>query len=178
MVGVQRTLMKYRRVRGQDLGRRAGQRRRGESARSRCLLVRLLPREFIDYRGTPLIRNRHLVGPCSRTMPRLLWRSQGGGAVSYERGTPVQNQHDHVLRPPGREGVYRGNPPRTINELRVGSGNYHTKGSYLRILTYTWCCMKVGPDHQGVNKNSLERMCISLRTLSSLLLLLLYYSRA
>jgi len=41
------------------------------------------------YRGTSLIRKRHPVGPYSRTMPRLLWRSWGGGAVSYQRGTPV-----------------------------------------------------------------------------------------
>ena len=30
------------------------------------------------YRGTSLIRNRHPVGPYSRTMPRLLWWSWGG----------------------------------------------------------------------------------------------------
>jgi len=41
------------------------------------------------YRGTSLVRNRHPVGPYSRTMPRLLWWPRGGGAVSYERGTPV-----------------------------------------------------------------------------------------
>ena len=41
------------------------------------------------YRGSSLIRNRHPVGPYSRTMPRLLWRSWGWGAVSYERGSPV-----------------------------------------------------------------------------------------
>ena len=29
------------------------------------------------------------LGPYSRTMPRALWWSQGGGALSYERGTPV-----------------------------------------------------------------------------------------
>ena len=28
-----------------------------------------------DLQGTSLIRNRHPVGPYSRTMPRLLWRS-------------------------------------------------------------------------------------------------------
>ena len=37
------------------------------------------------YRGTSLIRNRRPLGPCSRTMPRVL----GGGAVSYERGSPA-----------------------------------------------------------------------------------------
>jgi hypothetical protein len=42
------------------------------------------------YRGTSHIRNHHTVAPYSRTMPRLLWRSQGGRrAFFYERGTPV-----------------------------------------------------------------------------------------
>ena len=41
------------------------------------------------YRATSLIRNRHPVGPYSRTMPRLLWWCEGGVAVSFERGTPV-----------------------------------------------------------------------------------------
>ena len=36
------------------------------------------------YRGTSLIRNRPPLGPYSRTMPRALWKSLGGGAVSYE----------------------------------------------------------------------------------------------
>jgi len=40
-----------------------------------------------DYRGTSLIRNRAPPGPYSRTMPRALWKSQGG-AFSDERGTP------------------------------------------------------------------------------------------
>ena len=31
--------------------------------------------EFGVYRGTSLIRNRQPVGPYSRTMPTLLWRS-------------------------------------------------------------------------------------------------------
>ena len=31
------------------------------------------------YRGTSLKRSRHPVGPYSRTVPRLLWRSWGGG---------------------------------------------------------------------------------------------------
>ena len=30
-------------------------------------------------RGTSLIRNRHPIGPYRRTMPRLVWRSLGGG---------------------------------------------------------------------------------------------------
>ena len=31
-----------------------------------------------------------LLGPYSRTIPRVLWWSNGGGAVSYEQGTPVE----------------------------------------------------------------------------------------
>ena len=31
------------------------------------------------YRGTSLIRNRRPLGPYSRTMPRALWGSWGGG---------------------------------------------------------------------------------------------------
>ena len=41
------------------------------------------------YRGTLQIKNSAPPGPYSRTMPRALWWSYGGGAVSYERGTPV-----------------------------------------------------------------------------------------
>ena len=41
------------------------------------------------YRGTSLIRNRPPLGPCSRATPRALWKSLGGGVVSYVRGTPV-----------------------------------------------------------------------------------------
>ena len=41
------------------------------------------------YRGTSLIRNRPLLGPYSRTIPRVIWWSVGGGAVSSERGTHV-----------------------------------------------------------------------------------------
>ena len=40
-------------------------------------------------RGTSLIRNHHPVGSYSRTMPRHLWRSWGGGAVDDGRDTPV-----------------------------------------------------------------------------------------
>ena len=41
------------------------------------------------YRGTSLIRNTPLLGPYSGIIPRVLWWSYGGWAVSYERGTPV-----------------------------------------------------------------------------------------
>ena len=32
-------------------------------------------RAWVLYRGTSLIRRRSNLGPCSRTMPRALWRS-------------------------------------------------------------------------------------------------------
>ena len=46
------------------------------------------------YRGTLLIRSSKPLGPCSRSMPRALWRSWGGGG-SYERGTHFQGHHRH-----------------------------------------------------------------------------------
>ena len=49
---------------------------RGTPVRARTALRVVL----CYYRGTLLIiRNRHPVGPYSRTMPRLLWRPWGGG---------------------------------------------------------------------------------------------------
>ena len=39
-------------------------------------------------RGTSLIRERPSLGPYGRAMPRVRG-GPGGGAVSYERGTPV-----------------------------------------------------------------------------------------
>jgi len=37
------------------------------------------------YRGTSLVRNRHLLGPYSRPMARALWWSQGGGSFLWAR---------------------------------------------------------------------------------------------
>jgi len=45
--------------------------------------------EVETYRATLLIRNSAPLGPYSRTMPRILWKPQGGMVVSYARGTPV-----------------------------------------------------------------------------------------
>ena len=47
------------------------------------------------YRGTSLIRNTPLLGPYSKTIPRGKWWSWGGGAVSHERGTPVDSPLQH-----------------------------------------------------------------------------------
>ena len=52
-------------------------------------LIRRKPPISLRYRGTSLIRKHVPVGPYSRTMPRALWWSQGGGALSYVRGTSV-----------------------------------------------------------------------------------------
>ena len=41
------------------------------------------------YRGTSLKIKRLPVGPYIRAVPRVLGWSYGGGAVSYERSTPV-----------------------------------------------------------------------------------------
>ena len=60
----------------------------------------LLPESFEDrikgppriqpvYRGTSLMGKSSPLGPYIRTIPRVIWWSYGGGAVSYERGTPV-----------------------------------------------------------------------------------------
>jgi len=42
------------------------------------------------YRGTSLIRNSPPLGPYSRTMSRVLWRSWGGGG-SYERRSALRS---------------------------------------------------------------------------------------
>ena len=48
----------------------------------------------VHYRGTTLIRNPPLLGPYSRTIPRVLWWSLGMAAVSHERGSPVARPRD------------------------------------------------------------------------------------
>ena len=46
--------------------------------RRKCFLTSGIPL----YRGTSLIRNSGPLGPYSRTLPRALWWSYRGGAVS------------------------------------------------------------------------------------------------
>ena len=47
------------------------------------------------YRATSLIQNCHSLGPYSRHIRRALrWSQGGGGALSYERGTPVVHRVD------------------------------------------------------------------------------------
>ena len=50
--------------------------------------VHLPMKVSVYYRGTSLIRNCLLLGPCGRPMPRALQKCWGV-AVSYERGTLV-----------------------------------------------------------------------------------------
>ena len=51
-----------------------------------------------QYMGASLIRNSAPPRPYSRTMPRALWWSRRG-AVSYERGTPVNLRFGLALEP-------------------------------------------------------------------------------
>ena len=48
--------------------------------------------DYPPYRGSSLIRNGAPLGPYSRTMPCRALRWSYGGAVFYERGTPVIDQ--------------------------------------------------------------------------------------
>ena len=59
------------------------------SAGVSCAGVRVWEGGLRVYRGTSLIRKRAPLGPYSGTMQRALRWSQRGGAVSFERGTPV-----------------------------------------------------------------------------------------
>jgi len=48
----------------------------------------------MHYRGASLIRNSATLGPYSTTMPRAL----GGGAIFWERGTPVLHLLQRIVR--------------------------------------------------------------------------------
>ena len=50
------------------------------------------------YRGTSLIKNMPFLEPYIRTLSRVLWWSQGGESVSYERGTPVLSKTASRMR--------------------------------------------------------------------------------
>ena len=54
--------------------------------------------EVIDHRGASLVRECTPLEPYGRHMqgPRCV---PSGVAASYERGTPVQDQHGHAIRP-------------------------------------------------------------------------------
>ena len=54
-------------------------------------------------RGTSLIRNSTPLGPCSRTLPRALWRSQGGRlflisevCLYYRHRSMLYRGHSHI----------------------------------------------------------------------------------
>ena len=51
--------------------------------------LRREPRSQHDAHPQGLIRNSALLGPYRRILHRALWWVLGGGAVSYERGTPA-----------------------------------------------------------------------------------------
>ena len=48
--------------------------------------------EHLFARGASLIRNAPLLGPYSRTIQKVSWRSKEGGAVSYERGMSAETR--------------------------------------------------------------------------------------
>ena len=50
----------------------------------------------VVHRGTPPIKKTPTRRTYSRAMPRLIWRSSGGGAVSHERGIPVAEMSQTV----------------------------------------------------------------------------------
>ena len=63
---------------------------RGGDASSRCWMIEEAFMSRVTVQGY-LVHKKDtpLLGPYSTTMPRVLWWSLGGGAISYERGTPV-----------------------------------------------------------------------------------------
>ena len=75
----------------------------------RCLALRKwrtpLHERCRPYRGTSLIRNTPLLGPYSRTIPRVLWRSQGGGLFLMSE-VPLYTGAGRVVR--GAERVLAG----------------------------------------------------------------------
>ena len=56
---------------------------------SDAVVTTLAGTQLSMYRDTSLIRNYAPLGPYCRIVPRALWCLRGG-AVSYERDTPVQ----------------------------------------------------------------------------------------
>jgi len=46
--------------------------------------------------GTSLIRNTPLLGPYSRTIPRVLWWSLGGGGSFLWARYPCREEEDHA----------------------------------------------------------------------------------
>ena len=79
-----------------------------------------IPISHATYRGTSIIRNSAPLGPYERNMTKALWRLDGGGAASCERGTPVttrRTNQDGSLRVDNVEGGSEG------FKLLVGSGD-------------------------------------------------------
>ena len=63
-----------------------------KTIRSKVLCLDQVAEQSAGCRGTSLIRNTPLLGPYSGPITRVVWWSYGRGAVSYERGTPVQQE--------------------------------------------------------------------------------------
>ena len=72
--------------------------KRGITVRRQVLTPRMHPHRC-SYMSASLITNRHPVGPYSGFLPMALWCLYGGGAVSYERGTPVEVSICRTYRP-------------------------------------------------------------------------------
>ena len=64
--------------------RRSGPGRRTEGGIGPLLSFVSPAMSLRGYSGTSLVRNRAPLGPYSRTVPRAIWWSEGGGAVSYD----------------------------------------------------------------------------------------------
>ena len=103
-------------------------------------------------RGSSLKRNHHPLRPYSTTMPGLLQWSQGGGALSYERGTTVLHACStmtsvpqlRMFGPTAMNGYFRRNyrPCRSMAQIRQSrpdSGlGFQAKGmKTFRVVLYS-----------------------------------------
>ena len=84
----------------------------------------------------PPARHCHPMGPYSRRMPRALWWSYGGVAVSYERGThllqAMQQQREAML-PPARRAILAAR--RAQEAFRMKNNNLAIKFNQYANLT-------------------------------------------
>ena len=103
----------------------------------------------MTYRGTLPIRNAPPIGPCSRPMPGALQCMvvPGGGAVSYERGTPARDRMAVPTRPRpspspcGDEGVWRWRC--LCDEWPRSRGQRH---SVAKAMPFRWRCYEWRPN--------------------------------
>ena len=75
-------------------------------------LAKTSRRNVTNYRGTSLVRNSAPLAPYSRTMPRALWWSQGGGLFLMSevpsRDCPDSTRYMYPMHPFDPEMGYRG----------------------------------------------------------------------